>query len=161
MTPKEFIILRIKNTLQEYPKFKASYEIDTIDGSNYVEIFPSELYKSSLSLQEKVAKITFEFNELFQHNSLCFFSDSDILEVENPVFEMKGKNYDLYRYNFAEGLFPTNYEGEIPKTILNQNFVAANIVNLNNIEDISTKKFYNENTENSTYTYNYQFAMAA
>ena len=161
MTPKEFVILKIKNILQEYPKFKASYEIYTTDDSNYVEIFPSELYKSNLGLQEKTANITFEFNQLFQYNSLCFFADSDILELENPIFEMKGKDYDLYRYNFAEGLFLHNYKGEIPKTILNQNHVAANIANLNNVEDIATKKLYNENTENSMYADNYQFAMAA
>jgi len=93
MNSREFLISKINHIVEKYPMLKGIYEFSTTYDVHYVEFFPAEIHENCRELMELESDFTYEFNQLFDDEAVCFFSGDDILVVENPTYEVKGKDY--------------------------------------------------------------------
>ncbi|MFZ4543419.1 MAG: hypothetical protein ACOYOA_05175 [Saprospiraceae bacterium] len=93
MNPREYLISKMNYIVDKYPQLKAIYEFSVPYDVHYVEFFPAEVYENSSELLDLECEFTYEFNQLFDDEAVCFFSGDDILVVENPTYEVKGKDY--------------------------------------------------------------------
>ncbi|MFZ4543421.1 MAG: hypothetical protein ACOYOA_05185 [Saprospiraceae bacterium] len=93
MNSREFLISKINQIIQQYPQLKAIYEYSVPYDLHLVEFFPADFHENCPELIREESHIIGEFIQLFEDEDVCFFSGDDMLVVENPTYEAKGKDY--------------------------------------------------------------------
>lgn len=94
-TSQEFIIQKLEKLVDKIPQIKVRYEYDDFLKGHYVEVMPHIHYKKNDSYIQQELAIYEEFVSLFPRESLAFLSESDLYEIELPIYEKTGKYYDL------------------------------------------------------------------
>lgn len=104
MTPKEFLIERIKELVNLFPDTKARYENHELSNTHFIEVVPNEFYRLNDEYKEWEEKIVFQFIEQFPSQNVCFISDDAIVGIDNCDYEISGVRYNL-QYSLNELCF--------------------------------------------------------
>lgn len=76
-----------------FSKIKVRYEFDTLASCHIIEILPLSLYKTEFKVNEFEFQVIGEFLANFPEESVCFISEGDLIEIENPTIEKAGSLY--------------------------------------------------------------------
>jgi hypothetical protein len=95
MTPKEFIISKIGELVNQFPNTRCRYENHFISNSHIIEVVPNEIYRLDGAFQVWEEETVFEFMANFPNQTLSFISDDAIVGIDNIDFEAKGILFDL------------------------------------------------------------------
>ena len=87
MKAQNFVVKQLDILLDKFTYLQARYETDTFSGSHYVEILPTEVHQKDAAYIHDEQKIIAAFIEKYPHETLTFFSDKALFEVENPIRE--------------------------------------------------------------------------
>lgn len=93
MKSLEFIKNKIDYLVVKYPNTKYRYEIDYSDDTHYVEVKSNEMTTQDNNLLDEEAEIMDEFMNLYPFEGITFFSESDFIEIQKPIYEMEGQEF--------------------------------------------------------------------
>lgn len=93
MTSKEYIEKQIDTMVSLFSKIKVRYEFDSLASCHIIEISPLSFYKTEFKANEFEFQVISEFLANFSEEGICFISEGDLIEIENPSIEKAGSLY--------------------------------------------------------------------
>ena len=128
MTSSEYLINKLTNLVNSFPTIKCAYEFDSFDNTHTVEISPSEFYNNNQTFYKLSSEIDKEFISKFPFEGLYFIDSNDLIPIQNIMFEVKGRDYELlplYSYASPQTICIPTY-GKLPLflNLLNENVLG-------------------------------------
>ena len=135
MTPREFLISKIKELVILLPNTKVRYENHELSKTHFVEVVPKSIYHNDNIFSAWEEDVTFEFIQIYPDQNICFISDDAIVGITTIDYEQKGNLYDVpFSINQPNINFSLEYQQ--PNRIVNQIFtipIAATPTTPNNL----------------------------
>ena len=95
MKAQNFVVKQLDILLDKLPYLQARYETDVFSGSHYVEILPTDVHKKDAAYIHAEQNIISTFIEKYPYETLTFFSDKALFEIENPIYVKKGTLFNV------------------------------------------------------------------
>ena len=95
MKANDFVVKQLDILLDKFPYLQARYETDVFSASHYVEILPTDVHKKDAAYIHEEQKIISAFIEKYPYETLTFFSDKALFEIENPIYVKKGASFNI------------------------------------------------------------------
>ena len=95
MKAHDFVVKQLDTLLDKCPYLQARYERDAFSASHYVEILPTDVHKKDAAYIHEEQNIISAFIEKYPYETLTFFSDKALFEIENPIYVKKGESFNV------------------------------------------------------------------
>ncbi|MCD6201587.1 MAG: hypothetical protein J7K46_07255 [Bacteroidales bacterium] len=110
MKATDFVIRRLNELIDNFPKLKAKYEYDNSSKSHYIEILPAKEFKNNKDYAIYETKLIIDFISNFPYDEIVFITKNDLIDISNPIFEKEGKLYRVEKVSFWNSF---NWSNEI------------------------------------------------
>ncbi len=156
-TAQQYIIDSLSKVVEDIPSIRVRYEYDEIALIHFIEVVPQPIYKQNSQYVEWENKFYQEFIENFPLENLCFISQGDAVQIENPIFTKEGDNYNL---NYSQYSINENVERAIDIQVENPLMeICSTIVNI--IPTFTNETAYESADDDSKVLYINDYAIAA
>lgn len=88
---KTFILNELEEVCKEFPSITAKFKFDADSATYFIEILPKREFNDNRELRKRMSKITKEFVRNFRTESICWLSEDDLVEIENPDLVLNGE----------------------------------------------------------------------
>lgn len=90
MTPKEYIIHKLKEFARIFPGAKARYENVSFADSHYIEITPDAFYRDNKTYISWEEDVVFDFIAKYPNQNISFHSCDSLAGLNNIDYEVSG-----------------------------------------------------------------------
>jgi len=95
MTSKEFVVSKIDELAENFPKFKFSYQMDQASETHFIEVLPKSLFEQFESpFVEKQNQLILDFIKSFPFEGVAFISEDDLFMVDRPEYVKCGIDFN-------------------------------------------------------------------
>ncbi len=128
MTSREYIEKQIDTMVSLFSKIKVRYEFDALSSCHIIEISPLSFYKTEFKVNEFEFQVISEFLANFSEEGICFISEGDLIEIENPLIEKAGS---LYGTNLESSVSTTRLPTIVPYAVYSsKDKSSSNLMNV-------------------------------
>lgn len=149
MTPKEFIISKLKAFILAFPNAKVRYEADYRIDTHFVEVLPNSLYNLDKRYIEWESGMFENFIELYPAESISFITDDALVKLDNVCFEICGSEYEQFEYYSTNNNEVVNIAESYVKVSAFSLSVIPSKVALSNVSDVLVKRWSDISEVNS------------
>ncbi|MCW1735251.1 hypothetical protein [Anaerorudis cellulosivorans] len=93
MISSEFIILKLKSFITEFPGTRVRYEHDEKSNTHFIEVVPNEVYHFDNKYIQWESKFFDEFTEQFPSEIICFISDDALVGIDKVDYPLLTTSY--------------------------------------------------------------------
>jgi len=94
MKARDFIENRLQELIEKFPQMRVSYEFDILSNSHFIEVLPSEEFKTNSEYSKFETNLIVDFISTYPNEDIVFLTENDLIEVNNPSFIKTGKLYN-------------------------------------------------------------------